>query len=59
MRDPDHQRYAIQDAVDFSERHGAEVIQVVQHVDQADKARKKVKMDAKQATTAAQKAEEK
>ena len=43
----------------FSERHGAEVIQVLQRVDQADKAWKKVKMDAKKAMTAAQKAEEK
>jgi len=43
----------------FAERHGADVIQVIQHVDQADKAQKKAKTDAKKAATVARKEEEK
>jgi len=39
----------------FAERHGEEVLQVVRRIDQADKARKKAKMDAKKAATAARK----
>jgi septal ring factor EnvC (AmiA/AmiB activator) len=43
----------------FAERHGADVIQVVRRVDQAEQARKKAKTDAKKAATAARKEEEK
>ena len=43
----------------FAERHGADIIQVVWRVDQADQARKKAKTDAKKAATVARKAEEK